>query len=302
MYKNIFDLVGNTPIVEVPQHIHNTNNTILAKLEYFNPTKSLKDRVAIAMIDDAEKKGLINKDTIIIEPTSGNMGISLAFVCGIKGYRLILAMSEAMSIERRKMINHFGAEFVLTKKELGFQGAINKAYELQAQYDNSIVLNQYQNEANFNIHKNQTGPEIYSQTSGKIDIFIAGAGTGACLSGASCYLKSMKNVYTIGVEPSENDILAGGSTFSPHALQGIGPNFVPKNFKNEFVDEVFHVSKEQAFSTAKLLTKQCGIACGMSSGATAYCAFEQAKKHEGRTICFIAADFCERYISCDFFD
>ena len=234
MYKNILDLIGNTPLVEIPRSIHNTENILLAKLEYFNPTKSLKDRVAIALINDAEEKGLINKNTTIIEPTSGNMGISLAFVCSLKKYKLILTMSEAMSIERRKLINHFGSEFVLTKKELGFQGAINKAYELNKEIENSIVLNQYDNQANFEVHKKQTGREIYDQTNGEIDLFLAGAGTGACFSGISAYLKSKKNCYSICIEPQESNILSGGDQYSQHSLQGIGPNFIPKNFKTLF--------------------------------------------------------------------
>ncbi|MGV3278458.1 PLP-dependent cysteine synthase family protein [Rickettsiales bacterium LUAb2] len=300
-YKNILDLIGNTPMVEIPKKIHGTNNRLLVKLEYFNPTKSLKDRVALAMIEDAEQKKLIDVNTTLIEPTSGNMGISLAFVCGIKGYQLILSMSEAMSIERRKLISHFGAKLILTKKELGFRGAIDKAYELSDQINNSIVLNQYENEANFQVHKNKTGEEIYQQTNREIDIFIAGAGTGACVSGVSSYIKEQKSLYTIAIEPAENNILSGGNMFNIHNLQGIGPNFIPKNFKAEFIDEVFHVTKEQAYNSAKFLAKSAGISCGISSGANAYCAFETAKQHQNKTICFIAADFCERYISSDFF-
>ena len=302
MFKNILDCVGNTPLVEIPAKIHNTSNIVLAKLEYFNPTKSLKDRVALAMINDAEQKGILTKNTTLIEPTSGNMGISLAFVCGIKEYKLVLTMSEAMSVERRKLIAHFGSSFVLTKKELGFQGAINKAYELAAETENSLVLNQYENGANFEVHKSQTGKEIYDQSNGTIDIFIAGAGTGACVSGVSAHIKSKKELYTVAVEPSESNILAGGSQFSPHALQGIGPNFIPGNFKKDYIDMVFHASKEQAYKTARLLAQKAGIACGISGGATGYAALELAKSNSNKVICFLVADFCERYASSDFFD
>ncbi len=297
----ILDLIGNTPLVEVPKSIHGTNNNLFAKLEYFNPTKSLKDRVAVALIEDAEAKGLITKDTTIIEPTSGNMGISLAFICALKGYRLILTMSEAMSIERRKLISHFGAELVLTKKELGFQGAIDKAYELSREIPHSLVMNQYHNPANFDVHFKTTGPEIYEQMNGDIDIFIAGAGTGACVSGVSAFLKTKKSVYTIAIEPEENDILAGGSKFAPHQLQGIGPNFMPDNFHKDVIDEIFHVSKESAYETARMLAKSAGIACGISSGGIAFAALEKAKTVEGKNICFIVCDFCERYASCDLF-
>jgi cysteine synthase A len=301
MFKNILDYVGNTPLVEIPAQIHKTSNIVLAKLEYFNPTKSLKDRVALAMIMDAEKKGLLNENTTLIEPTSGNMGISLAFVCGIRGYRLILTMSEAMSIERRKLITHFGSSFILTKKELGFQGAINKAYELSREIADSLVLNQYENNANFEIHKQQTGAEIYEQTNGTIDIFIAGAGTGACVSGVSAYIKSKKSLYTIAIEPIESNILEGGNTFSPHALQGIGPNFIPGNFKQKYIDHIFHVSKEQSYQAARLLAEKAGIACGRSGGSTGYAALEVAKNYNQKVICFLVADFCERYSSGDFF-
>ncbi len=297
----ILDLIGNTPIVEIPKSVHGTSNNLFAKLEYFNPTKSLKDRVAVALIADAKAKGLITKDTTIIEPTSGNMGISLAFVCALKGYRLMLTMSEAMSIERRKLISHFGAQLVLTKKELGFQGAIDKAYELSREIPNSLVMNQYHNPANFDVHFNTTGPEIYTQMNGEIDIFIAGAGTGACVSGVSAYLKSQKSVHTIAIEPEENDILAGGTKCSPHALQGIGPNFVPDNFRKNVIDEIFHVSKENAYETSRMLAKSAGIAGGISSGGIAFAVLEKAKTVENQNICFIVCDFCERYVSCDLF-
>ena len=302
-YKKIQDYIGNTPLVEIPKELHKTNNTILAKLEYFNPTHSLKDRIATYMIEDAEKKGLLTKDKIIVEPTSGNTGIALAWASRLKGYKLILTMPENVSEERKKLAAYLGAEVFLTKKELGFKGAIEKANELTKER-NGFCFNQYNYSANFEAHYKKTGEEIFNQTNGEVDIFIAGVGTGGCLSGASTYLKekSKKGVYTIGIEPIESDILEGGNKYSPHSLQGIGPNFIPKNFHKENIDEVFHVSKEDAYNTTKFLALNAGICGGISSGATAFCAFEKAKKLANKTIVFIVADFCERYVSSDLFE
>lgn len=300
-YKKIQDFIGNTPLVEVPKELHKTNNTLLAKLEYFNPTHSLKDRIATFMIEDAEKKGVLTKDKIIVEPTSGNTGIALAWACRLKGYKLILTMPENASEERKKLAVYFGAELFLTKKELGFKGAIEKANEL-AKERNGFCFNQYNYPANYDAHYQTTGKEIFEQTNGNVDVFIAGVGTGGCLSGVSAYLKEhCKNVHTIGIEPIENDILDGGSKYSPHALQGIGPNFIPDNFHKDVIDEVFHVSKEDAYNTTKTLALNAGICGGISAGATAFCAFEKAKKMENKTIVFIVADFCERYVSSDLF-
>ena len=302
-YAKIQDLIGNTPLVEVPKELHNTSNTLLAKLEYFNPTHSYKDRIAIAMIEDAEKKGLLKKGQLIVEPTSGNTGISLAWASILKGYKIILTMPENASEERKKMSKYFGAELFLTKKELGFKGAIEKAYEI-AEKKNGFVFNQYNYPANFQAHYATTGKEIFEQTEGKIDMFIAGIGTGGGISGVSTYLKehSDHNVYTIGIEPEENDILAGGNKYAPHLLQGIGPNFIPNNFHKDVIDEIFHVSKKNAYNTTKMLAQKAGIAGGVSSGATAYCAFEKAKLVKNKTIVFLVVDFCERYVSCDLFD
>jgi cysteine synthase A len=285
-------------MVEIPNKVHQTNNTVLAKLEYFNPTHSLKDRIAIGLIEDAEKKGLINRKTKIIEPTSGNMGISLAFVCSIKGYDITLVMPENMSEERKKLIKYFGGNLVLTAKELGFQGAISKSHQLKEEYGNAVVLDQYNNSVNFNVHYNTTAKEIFEQTNQNIDCFVAGAGTGACISAVSKYIKERKELFTICVEPVENNILAGGDRFSPHALQGIGPNFVPNNFKKEYINEITPISKTEAYEGAKMLTK-CGIPGGVSSGAVFSATMKHLSKFENQTVCFLVADFCERYASSD---
>ena len=290
-------------MVEIPKELHKTNNILLAKLEYFNPTHSLKDRIATFMIEDAEKKGLLTKDKVIVEPTSGNTGIAFAWACRLKGYKCILTMPENASEERKKIAVYFGAELFLTKKELGFKGAIEKAKELEKER-NGYCFNQYNYPSNFQAHYNTTGKEIFEETNGEVDIFIAGVGTGGCLSGVSTFLKEhcKKNVHTIGVEPVENDILEGGQKYSPHSLQEIGPNFIPDNFHKENIDEIFHVSKEEAYNTTKFLALNAGISGGISSGATAFCAFEEAKKYENKTIVFMVADFCERYVSSDLFD
>ena len=306
---NILSLVGNTPVIEIPKDLHGTDSKIFAKLEFFNPTKSLKDRVAVAMIEDAEKSGKITKDTVIIEPTSGNMGIALAFVCSIKGYKLILTMPESMSQERKKMVKYLGAQLELTKKELGFKGAIDKAYELSKEINNSIVLNQYNNNSNFLVHYNITGQEIYEQTNGELDVLVAGTGTGAFISGASAYIKEKQDrkLHTICVEPEESNILRGGNEFSPHAIQGIGPNFVPGNFNKNYIDHIFPIKKEEAINTTRLLARKAGICGGISTGAAAFCAIDFAKKlhkkgENGQNILFIAPDFCERYVSTDLFE
>ena len=301
-YKKIQDFIGHTPLVEIPKELHNTNNTILAKLEYFNPTHSLKDRIATYMIEDAEKKGFLTKDTVIVEPTSGNTGIALAWASRLKGHKLILIMPENASEERKKLAVYLGAELFLTKKDFGFKGAIEKANEL-AKERNGFCFNQYNYPANSDAHYHTTGKEIFEQTNGEVDLFIAGVGTGGCLSGVSKYLKenTKKGVHTIGIEPIENDILEGGHKYSPHSLQGIGPNFIPDNFHKENIDEVFHVSKEDAYNTTKFLALNAGICGGISAGATAFCAFEKAKKLENKTIVFMVADFCERYVSSDLF-
>ena len=302
LYKQITDFIGNTPLVEVPKDLHRTNNVLLAKLEYFNPTHSLKDRIASYMIEDAETRGFLTKGKTIVEPTSGNTGIALAWACRLKGYKLILTMPENASEERKKMAVYFGAELFLTPKEKGFKGAIDKAYELVKER-NGFCFNQYNYPANFDAHYNTTGKEIFQQTNGEVGVFIAGVGTGGCLCGVSSYLKehSNKDIYTIGVEPEENDILTGGNRYAPHALQGIGPNFIPDNFHKDVVDEVFHVSKNDAYKTTKMLALNAGICGGISAGATAFCAFEKAKQLENKTIVFIVADFCERYVSSDLF-
>ena len=300
--KNQLDLIGNTPIVQIATDETSVAN-VFAKLEYFNPTHSLKDRIALAMIKDAENKGILNKNTTLVEPTSGNMGISLAFVCKIRGYKLILTMPDNMSIERKKMAKIYGAEIVLTDSKLGFAGAIAKAKEIVSSIENSINLDQYSNPANFEEHKN-TGREIYDQMDKKVDIFIAGGGTCGCISGVSSYIKSQnQNFKSIAVEPIESDILAGGSMFSIHSLQGIGPNFIPNNFKKDLIDNIAHVSKEEAKLGLKILSDNA-IAGGITSGATAFEAIRQSQNPEnaGKNIVFIVASFAERYLSTDMFD
>jgi cysteine synthase A len=298
----ILDLIGNTPLIEIPQYIHGTNNKILAKLEYFNPTKSLKDRVAMHMITAAEEKGLINpKFTTLIEPSSGNMGISLACIGGLKGYKVVITIGAHMSIERQKLIKHFGAQLVVTPAELGFKGAQDKAYELVNTTDGGFMLNQHNNPENIQAHR-KTGEEIYNQTNGDIDAFVMGIGTGGVISGVSSYIKERKSLYSIGVEPEETDVLRGGTKFSRHYIQGIGSPEMPGNFKQEFVDIVLPISKQQAYDTTKMLAKKAGIAGGVSTGANAYIAIEYAKTVEHKTIVFLACDFCERYASTDLFE
>ncbi|QED22864.1 PLP-dependent cysteine synthase family protein [Candidatus Deianiraea vastatrix] len=300
--ENQLGLIGNTPIVMVKTKDALFGN-VFAKLEYFNPTHSLKDRIALAMVKDAESKGILNKDTTLVEPTSGNMGISLAFVCKIRGYRLILTMPENMSIERRKMAKIYGAQVVLTDAKLGFGGAIAKAKEIVASMENALNLDQYSNLANFEEHKN-TGREIYDQMKGDVDIFIAGAGTCGCISGVSHYMKYKNpNFKSIAIEPVENDILCGGSQFSTHSLQGIGPNFIPNNFKADLIDKITHISKDEAKIGLEILSENA-IAGGITSGATAFAAITEAKKPEnkGKNIVFMVASFSERYLSTDMFD
>ena len=299
--QSVIDLIGNTPIVELPQAIHKTENRIFAKLEYCNPTKSMKDRVAFGIIDDAKKRGLIGGETTIVEASSGNMGISLAFVCAMLGHKLIICMSEAMSIERRKLINYYGAEFILTSKELGFSGTIAKAKELALNTPNSFFVNQYDNNVNFDIHFKNTGPEIYNQMNGDVDVFVTGAGTGAFISGVSSFVKSKRDLYTICVEPEGCDILEGGTNFKPHELQGIGPNFLPQNFKRDKIDRIIHISNDDAFFYGKLLGSSYGITSGVSGGANFAAVLKYAKEVSGKNILFLVCDHSERYVSSNYF-
>lgn len=305
IYKNLTELIGRTPLVELTNYIgeNKLNAKVVVKLEYFNPAGSVKDRIANAMINDAEAKGLINKDSVIIEPTSGNTGIGLAFVGVAKGYRVILVMPDTMSIERRSLIKAFGAEIVLTEGAKGMKGAIAKAAELAAETENSFVPGQFNNPANPEVHRKTTGPEIWEDTDGKVDIFVAGVGTGGTISGVGEYLKSQNpNVKVVAVEPSASPVLSEGKA-GPHKIQGIGAGFVPDTLNTKIYDEIIKVDNEVAFVTSRELAKSEGILVGISSGAAAYAAIELAKRPEnaGKTIVVILPDNGERYLSTQLF-
>lgn len=294
--ENILELIGNTPLVKINK-LNEGGALVLAKVESFNPAGSVKDRPALNMIEDAEKKGLINKDTVIIEPTSGNTGIGLAMVCAVKGYRMILTMPETMSVERRKLMEAYGAEIVLTEGAKGMQGTVDKALELHNKIPNSFIPQQFKNPANPQKHMDTTAEEIWADTDGKVDILIAGVGTGGTISGIAKVLKAKKpEIKTVAVEPEASPLLSKG-TAGPHKIQGIGANFVPENFDRTVVDEIYTVSNEDALETARKAAKQEGILCGISSGAALYAALEYSKKNEGKVIVVILPDTGERYLS-----
>ncbi len=299
--KNLTDLIGNTPLLELSNYnkVNGLEARLIAKLEYFNPASSVKDRIGFAMIKDAEEKGLINKDTVIIEPTSGNTGIALAFVAAAKGYRLILTMPDTMSIERRNLLKALGAELVLTPGAEGMGGAIKKAEELAAQEKNSFIPQQFRNPANPEIHRKTTAEEIWRDTDGEVDIFVAGVGTGGTISGVGEILKQRKpGVKIVAVEPADSPVLSGGQK-GPHKIQGIGAGFVPDNFKREVVDEIFTVKNEEAFETSRKLARTEGLLVGISSGAAAFVATQIAKRPEnkGKVIVALLPDTGERYLS-----
>jgi cysteine synthase len=299
--KNLTDLIGNTPLLELSNYNKSKklDANVIAKLEYFNPAGSVKDRIGYAMIKDAEDKGLINKDSVIIEPTSGNTGIALAFVSAAKGYKLILTMPDTFSIERRNLLKALGAELVLTPGAEGMGGAIRKAEELAAETPNSYIPQQFKNPANPEIHKKTTAIEIWNDTDGKVDIFIGGVGTGGTISGVGEVLKQKNpNVKIIAVEPNDSPVLSGGAK-GPHKIQGIGAGFVPDNFNPDVVDEIFKVKNEEAFEGARDLAKTEGLLVGISSGAAVFAATQIAKRPEnkGKTIVVLLPDTGERYLS-----
>lgn len=305
IYKGTTELIGNTPIVEVinVEQSENLKATILVKLEYFNPAGSVKDRIAKAMIEDAEQRGVLKKDSVIIEPTSGNTGIGLAAIAATKKYRVILTMPETMSVERRNILKAYGAEIVLTEGSKGMKGAIAKAQELAEKYENSFLPGQFDNPANPEDHRKYTGPEIWNDTDGKVDIFIAGVGTGGTITGVGEFLKSQKpDVQIIAVEPEDSPVLSGGNAGS-HKIQGIGAGFVPNTLNTKIYDEIIKVSNDDSFATAKLLAKEEGLLVGISSGAALYAALEVAKRPEnrGKTIVALLPDSGDRYYSTPLF-
>ncbi|QDY83262.1 cysteine synthase A [Paenibacillus polymyxa] len=305
IHQKLTELIGNTPLLALLNYsqIQNIEAHVVAKLEYLNPAGSVKDRIGYAMIKDAEEKGLINKDSIIIEPTSGNTGIGLAFAAAALGYKLIITLPETFSIERRKLLTAFGAELVLTPGSEGMRGAIKRAELLAAETPNSFIPQQFSNPANPEIHRKTTAEEIWQDTDGSVDIFIAGVGTGGTISGVGQVLKERKpSVKVIAVEPFDSPVLSGG-TPGPHQLQGLGAGFIPNNFNEEYVDEVFKVKNEDAYETARLLAKTEGLLVGISSGAAVYAATQIAKlpENRGKTIVVILPDTGERYLSTPLF-
>ena len=304
VYKNISELIGHTPLLDITDIFNKDNNAkILAKLECFNPAGSIKDRAALSMIEEAENKGILKADSVVIEPTSGNTGIGLCAVCASRGYKVILTMPETMSIERRKLLAAYGAEIILTEGSLGMAGAVKKAEELAKEYKNSFIPSQFENSANPYAHYSTTGPEIFEDTDGKVDILIACVGTGGTLSGTGKYLKEKNpNLKVIAVEPYDSPLLTEG-TSGPHKIQGIGANFVPKNLDKSVYDDVMTIKTEEAYDACRKLAKGAGVLVGISSGAAVYIANKLSKlpENKGKTIVAILPDTGERYLSTDLF-
>lgn len=306
IYGSVTELIGKTPLLEVRnlERDRNLKARVAVKLEYFNPAGSVKDRAALSMIEDAEKNGRIKPGTTIIEPTSGNTGIGLASVAASKGYKTIFVMPETMSIERRKLLLGYGAEIVLTEGAKGMKGAIEKASALEKEIDNAVILGQFVNQANPEAHYRTTGPEIWEDTDGKVDIFIAGAGTGGTVTGVGRYLKEKKaDVKVIVAEPAKSPVLSGGNP-GPHGLQGIGAGFIPEILDTEIYDEISRVTEEEAYAASKLLAAREGIFTGITSGAALHTALKEAEKSEntGKLIVALLPDTGERYLSTPLFD